>query len=400
MNNVPVLKDEKECTGCGACIASCPKQAIRKKRIGLGAWVPEIDITVCEKCGICADICDRQIKAEEVTKKAYVAYNTDVLTRKASASGGVFSALATYVLNCGGSVFGAEISIANGKALVEQSMITQINELPRILGSKYVQSDCVNAYLQVKQELSAGKMVLFSGCSCQIAGIRKYLGLTEQSNLYTVDLICHGVPGIDFLNDYMAFLERKYKGEILKLSFRTKEHGEIKYNFNLLLRENNGYVKEINIPVRESWYYRMFMCAQSYREACYYCKYASLEKPADITVGDYFELADDYPELICGENAIDLEYGISCIITHTEKGQNLIKAANDYLLLKEVDPLVVQASHGNLRRPSSYSKERQWLLSLYKKFGYRAIECYYHTRDVVLAPARAVRTGIHWIIRK
>ena len=77
-----------------------------------------------------------------------------------------------------------------------------------------------------------------------------------------------------------------------------------------------------------------------------------------------------------------------------------IKAANDYLLLKEVDPLVVQASHGNLRRPSSYSKERQWLLSLYKKFGYRAIECYYHTRDVVLAPARAVRTGIHWIIRK
>lgn len=400
MNNVPILKGEKECTGCGACIASCPKQAIRKKRIGFGAWVPEIDITVCEKCGICADICDRQIKAEKFTKKAYVAYNTDVFTRKMSASGGVFSALATYVLNCGGSVFGAEISITNGKVLVEQSMIKQINELPRILGSKYVQSDCVNAYLQVKQELRAGKMVLFSGCSCQIAGIRKYLGIKEQSNLYTVDLICHGVPGINFLNDYIAFLERKYKGEILKLSFRTKECGEIKYNLNLLIRENNSYMKEIKIPMRESGYYRMFMCAQSYREACYHCKYASLDKPADITIGDYFEIADDYPELIYGDNAIDLEYGISCIITHTKKGQNLVKAAKDYLLLKEVDPLVVQASHGNLYRPSSYSKERQWLLPLYKKFGYWVIEYYYHTRDIVLTPARAVRTRCKWIVKK
>ena len=376
------LKDENECTGCGACIAVCPKSAIAKKTVGYGAWIPIIDESKCILCSRCEAVCNRTQIDKKVTHKAYIAYNRDEDIRLKSASGGVFSALATYVLDHGGSVFGAEMRFEDGKAVVEHNCITQIRELPRLLGSKYVQSDCLRAYREVKNELKQNRMVLFSGCSCQIVGLKNYLGNMEQNNLYTIDLICHGVPGVDFFNEYILFLEKKYKGKILQFSFRDKEKEKITYTINTVLDDNsleggvkyridaviergNNILKEIKLPMKKSGYYRMFMGQESYRKACYHCRY------------------EDYPELLTGENAIDCSNGISCIITNTAKGEELLKKANGYLYLKEVDPLVVQASHGNLNHPSKYSNVRKKLLRHYQKKGYYVIERYYFRRNII-----------------
>ena len=387
LNKQILLKCEDECTGCGACIASCKFQAIEKKTTGFGAWVPEINYNLCVQCGLCASVCHKKISRQSCDKKAYIAYNKDLTLRMTSASGGVFSALAAYVIDHHGCVFGSEMKFVDGNAVVEHIMVTERKDLPRILGSKYVQSDCARAYIQAKKELRAGRVVLFSGCSCQINGLRNYLCGVDQSNLYTIDLVCHGVPDIELFNDYIKFLEKKNKGTIKNLYFRTKEIDKVTLELFVIFRnkielnDKNDEDIQLRIPLRESSYYRMFMMQESYRKACYQCPYASLDKPADITIGDYFEARDDYPELFVGDDAIDCNWGLSCIISHNQKGEELLQTAIDYLYLKEVQPQVVQASHGNLHKPSKHTKARYFLGMLYSVFGYRSIEVFYHIRN-------------------
>lgn len=142
------------------------------------------------------------------------------------------------------------------------------------------------------------------------------------------------------------------------------------------------------IPLRQSGFYRMFVGEESYRQACYQCPYASLDKPADITIGDYFEAQRDYPDLFSGKDAIDTSMGISCLVTHTDKGRELIEQAQAYLYRKEVDLQRVQMSHGNLQRPSRCSHLREKLLSDYRKKGYASIERYYRVRNLVIAVPR------------
>ena len=286
------LKNECECSGCGACIAVCPKNAITKRQTELGVWVPQINQDLCVDCGLCEKVCKSYQPKDNYVKRAYIAYNKNYDMRMKSASGGAFSAIATYILECGGSVFGAEMYFKNGQAVVEHNKITQIKELPRLLGSKYVQSDAYKAYKEVRKELMLGNMVLFCACSCQIVGLKNYLRDTNTANLYTIDLICHGTPSIDLLNSYMKFLEQKYKGIIKSLLFRTKENGKITYTLSI---KAASIKDDIKIPINKSGYYLAFMGQQSYRSFCYQCPYASLDKPADLTIGDYFEARQDYP---------------------------------------------------------------------------------------------------------
>ena len=378
------LRGEDTCTGCGACIAACARGAISKKRVGFGAWIPEIDRSRCVLCGLCTKVCPQGAERREEEKKAYIAYHTDREMRLRSASGGAFSALASYVLDRGGCVFGAEMRFENGQAVVEHVMITAKEELWRILGSKYVQSDTAKAYPQVKKALREGKTVLFSGCSCQIAGLKGYLGDADQHALYTVDLICHGTPGIDQLRAYIRYLEKKNGAPMTDLTFRTKAQDRIIYEITAHFAESGAALchgGEIKIPIRESAYYRMFITGENYRLACYQCPYASLDKPADITVGDYFEAKTDYPALFVGEDAIDSCDGISCVLVHDTKGMELIKQAEAYLYTREVQPHVAQASHCNLQRPTSHSRARGLLQWLYRTCGYGAVETLYYIRN-------------------
>ncbi len=381
-NEEPILKGENDCIGCGACIAVCPKNAIGKRHVNFKNWIPMIDDTLCIRCRKCEKVCPIGVGnvRNGFDKKAYITYNLNNERRFSSASGGLFSAIATRFLENGGVVFGAKMYFDGGKAIVEHVRVKTLDDLPTILGSKYVQSDCIRAYGEVKEELRAGNKVLFSGCSCQIDGLKSYLGDIDISNLFTIDLICHGVPSIDFFNDYIKYLERKYDGVITDFSFRRKDGDKIIYEINATAIGKKGE-KKISIPIRNSVYYRLFMEEETYRGGCYSCPYASLNKPADITTGDYFEAKDDYPELFVGENRIDLAGGISCIITHTEKGQSLIDSADKYLFLKEVDAKVVQASHSNLHKPSKYSRLRGILLKLYRIFGYGFLESIYFVRN-------------------
>ena len=186
-----ILDDMNDCTGCSACFNVCPKTAIEMKAGGEGFKFPVIDADKCVNCGLCRAVCPVvNARFENDTAPAcYAAQGSDEL-RAQSSSGGAFSILAESVLNDGGAVAGAAF---REDWTVEHVVVDKMDELWRLRGSKYMQSDIGDCYRQVKALLDKGTKVLFSGTPCQVAGLRSFLK-NDYDNLYCLDIICHGVP--------------------------------------------------------------------------------------------------------------------------------------------------------------------------------------------------------------
>lgn len=141
----------------------------------------------------------------------------------ASQSGGAFTAIATAFLECGGVVYGCGMDDKN-QAVYKR--IDGIEKLEEIKGSKYVQAKMGNTYTSIEKDLKSGRIVLFSGTPCYVMAVKQYFSSTKFSdNLYTVDLICHGVPSPKVYNSYLDYLERKMKSKIKTFIFRDKIGG-------------------------------------------------------------------------------------------------------------------------------------------------------------------------------
>lgn len=390
------LADEITCTGCLACASMCRKEAIKVTTTPRGYEVPRIDEELCISCGVCQTVCSAAgslIKMSERLhpKTAYVAYNNTELRQKA-ASGGVFAALATAFLRNGGVVFGARLSFENGDPVIEHVPIFQEKDLPLILQSKYVQSDASSAYAQVKQLLNSSKKVLFCGTSCQVEALYLYLKSRYIPNLFTVDLICHGVPGRKFFADYIRTVEKKYGGKIEDFRFRSKDNGKILYQETITLSDDRGS-KDVVISSTKSPYYRLFLGEESYREACYSCKHASINKPADITLGDYFELESDDPDLYhrLKEASVD---DVNSVIVHTGQGENLLTMAQNLIVKYPTDLRSIQLSHKQLCKPSEFTLEREKVMRIYDKRGFAGIDAFYNNRDRAMMLPSMIKRSI------
>ena len=369
------LKSEKECTGCLSCVAVCPKDAVSTTYSDFGYRIPVVDNSKCVNCGLCARVCRVALTQPKFsTKDAYIAYNTNDDMRLKSASGGVFSCLASAILENGGVVVGANLSFVSGMATVKHIAVTKKEDLKLLLGSKYVESDCSSVYRAIEDHLKKDKIVLFCGTSCQIKALYRYMDVRHISMkaLYTVDLICHGVPGIKLLQDYLG--ETNFNREnISDLKFRTKNNGVITYQFSEIT-DNSG---EKTISASHSSYYDLFLHCDSYRDQCYHCEYANDDKPGNITIGDYFEARQDYPKLFQpGGVLVDSDY-LNCLLVNSIKGQELLKAYGDQLMLHPVSRKRVQLSHSNLCKPSTYGRLRLDAEEQYKDHGIKGVERLY-----------------------
>lgn len=385
-----------DCVGCGACVAICNKNAITLKQNANCTSIPFIDKEKCVSCRRCETVCRKNINQEQhknFDKEAYIAYNKEAGLRSKSASGGIFSALASNFIENGNIVCGAAFCMdeKTGRLVLKHKIASTKEQLIPILKSKYVQSDCDDIYSQVAKELKNNKKVLFSGTSCQIDGIYRYLETCKipKYNLTTVDLICHGTPDRQLFNDYLQFLEKKYEGEVIDFLFRKKVNGKSLYVITAKVKNNNN-IKEVTIPMEKSSYYRFFMECENYRDECYYCKYSSINKPSDITLGDYFEAKDDYPQLFESSHLKGIN-DISCIIVHTDKGKSLLNNNKDNLYLYQVDVDKVQASHGELCKPHMYTGTRNKMLKCYNNKGYEGIEKYFNNRENLFKKSKKLK---------
>ena len=65
--------------------------------------------------------------------------------------------------------------------------------------------------------MNSGKKVLFSGTPCQTDGLLSYIETKRipAENLYTMDLICHGVPSPKLWQSYLKYLENKFPAYVV-----------------------------------------------------------------------------------------------------------------------------------------------------------------------------------------
>ena len=218
----PQLAPKERCTGCGACANGCPRGAIHMLPDREGFLYPTVT-DACIQCGHCSHICPVRKQREPRPEPAvFAAWNTDEAVRRASTAGGVFSTLADYILESGGVVFGAA---TDEQLHVRHIAVHSAEELPRLRGTKPVQSEIGDCYQKVRYYLDRGRRVLFSGTPCQVDGLYRYLG-EHPENLLTCDVLCSGAasPGVwAHLLQTMAYIKQH---EPLSVQFFGKLPGE------------------------------------------------------------------------------------------------------------------------------------------------------------------------------
>lgn len=312
-----------DCTGCEACASICPKECIDMKQDQEGFFRPVIKIEQCINCGMCKRICPINNCNEDDGKypKAFAAKSKDEQIRNLSSSGGVFSALAKYILDNNGAVIGAAF---DKHFNVIHKVCTNNETIDELRRSKYVQSRIGTVYKEAKLLLDDGKKVLFCGTPCQIGGIKSFLG-KDYSNLYLVDFICHGVPSPLAWKKYLKFRKEKEKSEIKKINFRCKDTGWKNYSLEIVYENEAKYSEKVS----NDSFLRTFVMDMNLRSSCYNCKFKQIHRISDITLADFWGYEKN-------NNQWNDDKGISLVMTHTDKANDILYNIQEEINLYEV----------------------------------------------------------------
>lgn len=362
---MPRLAKYKECTGCMACVDSCHQQALQCSMNDEGHIVPVVDEGKCINCGLCEKTCPVVSKMEYTRSslaKAYAVWAKDDAVRLVSATAGAFAAMALNVLSEGGCVCGA--AIVDG-LYVKHICIDKKEDLQLLQGSKYTQSEATGIYKAVYEHLKIGAVVLFSGTGCQVAGLYGYLGKKKyDGTLYTVDLICGGVPSRLLIDKFIENETFKVKRIV---SFRSKDNGWSPrgFKYNLKVEDSQGtlhdYTDKCNLITMG------FACEMTNRYSCYQCQFAGINRMSDFTIGDYWGVKD-YPE--------QHHKGVSAVIAHSERAVKFLKACDGYLETKDADLIDILSHNKRLGKTKDRSymlPERRFLTTAFRRMGYKTL---------------------------
>lgn len=348
------ITDKSDCCGCKACIQVCPQKCISMFEDEEGFLYPQVNQEKCIDCGLCEKVCpvlNQNLPRKPL--KTYAVKNKDEKIRLKSSSGGVFTLLAEYIINRNGVVFGAKF---DKKWKVIHDYTETIEGLANFRGSKYVQSDIGNCFNEAREFLKKGRLVLFTGTPCQIAGLKLFLR-KEYENLITVDVACHGVPSPKIWKEYLTELKKEFenkthnsKAEISQVFFRDKSTGWKQYCFNI-----KGFLmfKRANTEKREKFDFREFSSQNLFmkgfigdlylRPSCFSCPSKELKSGSDITIADFWGVNITIPE-------IDDDKGISLVFCNTKKGEDffenlphLFKKETDYLSAVKYNSAIISS---------------------------------------------------------
>ncbi|MBD5401708.1 4Fe-4S binding protein, partial [bacterium] len=288
MEKTILTVSKKECTGCGACFNICPVKSISMIENEEGFLYPVIDETKCTNCGLCKKSCPLNDRKNNNTKtpECYAVMANDEIRSKSS-SGGMFTLLANYVIEKGGYVCGAAF---NQDWSVSHIIIDNKNDLDKLRGSKYLQSNTEKCFTEIKQLLKNNKLVLFTGTPCQVAGLYSYLG-TNYDNLLSMEILCHGTPSYKILNKYLKENHKDKKLEVINFRDKSLNWGCA----NLTIYHDSNKISVFN--AKDDAYEKGFHKSLFNRESCAPCKFAQLPRIADITAGDWWGIDKIKPEL-------------------------------------------------------------------------------------------------------
>lgn len=314
------------CSGCCGCIDVCPVNALVFKETYEACSVEKIQ-SRCIECGLCEKVCANH-SAPELKKPIYYCQGwAEDDIRKRSSSGGAATAIMKSFIESGGYV--ASCLFSNGEftfAVTDDFSIAK-----RFAGSKYVKSNPIGIYKKVQELLRQRKKILFIGLPCQSAAVQKICG--QHENLYTVDLICHGTPAHILLKKFIEEAGIDWDS-ISDIQFRDGVHWGLSQDGKRIApkRVLDGYTLA-------------FLNGVDYMEGCYSCKYATLSRVSDVTLGDAWgQLSEIEPD------------GVSLILCQTDKGIDLVNRAK--LHLQKVDLEKAVQDNQQLAHPSEKHSSR------------------------------------------
>ena len=313
------------CTGCGGCIDICSVNALEFVEQKGGFLYPNIKLDKCINCNKCVTVCPviNQVK-NDAKQQLFSAIAKNRTDRLNGSSGGVFGLLANYCLANGYYVCGAVFE----EMKLMHKIINNKNELPRMLKSKYIQSNMLGIFNEVKTLLKNGNKVLFCGTPCQVSALKNSVNEKFLENLLTVDIICHGVPSQKIFDLYIKSLEKKHNGKIQSFDFRVKDNKyKHAHGFRYVIKTKKGE-QTINGVYTQSPFYNAFKKYIIFREGCYNCEYATLNRVADITLGDFWGI-EKY------QKDANTDRGVSMVIVNTERGNELLYTIQDELIVHE-----------------------------------------------------------------
>ena len=280
------IKNKEECSGCAACGNICPQSCIVMSDDEEGFMYPSVDEKICVDCHLCEKVCPikNPVKEYEVIQEGYIVQHKDEKILRESTSGGAFTAIAKYVLNKGGIVYGAYM---DSDFNVMHIGVENDSELSKFRGSKYIQINIsVNLFIQIKQYLEQGRYVCFSGTPCQVEGLLNYLQY-DYSNLVTVAISCRAVPSKLVFHKYLEYMNSRLGRKVERLVFRNKFYG-YKYSTLELVTEDSRCNYHHGIE-SDAWL-RAFFSNICDRPSCYSCKFKKRYRRSDYTIWDCFPI--------------------------------------------------------------------------------------------------------------
>ena len=361
---MPIDKSKHDCSGCTACVNVCPKKCISMVPDCLGFNYPVVDMTTCINCDLCVKICPFHESPINREPKAYAARCKDTDELYKSSSGGAFVGISDYIIKEGGVIYGV---VYGDNLEVKHVRAENKQERDAMRGSKYVQSNINGIITSVKKDLKNGKTVLFAGTPCQSAGVGAAIPVKYKSKLILVDLICHGCPSPKVWEEYVKWFSTKHNFLPTKAVFRDKRESGWKKYTDLFI--SNDKIK------KGGDYIELFKKDIMLRESCGSCPFSSLNRPSDITIGDFWGYEFYKPEL----NVDGL--GVSIMLANTNKGVEIMGKLSDYLKIEAV-PLKY-CMQKNLVQPTVLNQNRDlfkedfnkhglvYVMKRYGEYGYR-----------------------------
>ncbi|MCR5485731.1 MAG: Coenzyme F420 hydrogenase/dehydrogenase, beta subunit C-terminal domain [Clostridiales bacterium] len=367
-----LLVEARQCTGCGACAEVCPKDAITMERDKEGHYYPTVSSIYCVQCQKCHQACPVLHKQEvknTIPAEAYVFKNTDETTLLQSASGGVFSALASSIISDGGVVFGA---VWDEDKKVRIKKAETLSDISPMRGSKYVYSHANGSYRDALNLLKQGKTVLFTGLPCQISALYSVTGV-DFDNLYTAEIPCHGSGSELVFEKYIASLENRYNKKIKTICQSSK-----KKEWDQLIRKVVEYHWEDGtstcVDYTEDSYLSLYMMNVHLRKSCYHCPFASFPRNADFTMGDFMGIGS------IKKHDIPLKNGVSALLVNTEKAKTLFEKLinNNVAVIEKAELEEMFSFNYTLWKPSKAPNNRERFWDDFDNYDFSELENRYY----------------------
>ena len=352
---MPTLATKEYCTGCTACFSACPKGCIAMTADDNGFLHPMIDEEKCVRCGLCEKSCPilNPLIIAGNEPDAYAAYSKDEPMRLDSSSGGVFTEIARVVLWRCGAVFGVAY---NEHFDVVHICVENEDDLAKLRGAKYAQSDLRGIFAQIKQKLEAGQPVLFSGTPCQVGGLKAYLE-KDYENLVAVDFVCHSVPSPMAWRAYVKYrVDQDNQGKLPgAINLRSKKTGWTNYQYSNEFRYADGHIHSSKSS--DSLYMKLFVENYINRESCASCQFKGYNRVSDLTIGDFWGIWEVCPEM-------DDNKGTSAILVQSQRGAEMLQSIADYLVLKPVTLEEISRQNSAMLKSSTAHAKRNEALAL------------------------------------